>query len=100
VIQAPDAGAKDQVSIVLGMDPQASKAVAVKIGRKKFTMKKFAAGRVWTESASLDRQMVEAMKRYDYMVVNLVSAKGEKVQDTYNLSGFSNAYDAAVKACQ
>jgi invasion protein IalB len=100
VIQAPDAGAKDQVSIVLGFDPQPGKPVALKIGRKRFSLRKFAVGRAWADSDSLDRQMVAAMKRYDWMVVNAVSAKGEKVQDTYNLSGFGDAYAAAVKACQ
>ncbi|HEY4161880.1 MAG TPA: invasion associated locus B family protein [Dongiaceae bacterium] len=100
VIQAPDAGAKDQVSIVLGFDAQQGKPVAVKIGRKRFSLRKFAVGRAWADSNSLDKQMVAAMKRYDWMVVNAVSAKGEKVQDTYNLSGFGDAYDAAVKACQ
>jgi invasion protein IalB len=105
VIQAPDAAAKDQVSVVLGFLPQDGKNVTVTIGSKpgkgkKYTLKKFAVGRAWADSDSLDRQMVAAMKRYDWMVVNAVSAKGEKVQDTYNLSGFGDAYAAAVKACQ
>ena len=100
VIQAPDAAAKDQFSIVLGFAPQDGKPVAVKIGRKRFTLKKFAVGRAWADSEKQDRQMVDAMKRYDWLVVNAVSAKGEKVQDTYNLSGFGNAYAAAVKACR
>jgi invasion protein IalB len=105
VIQAPDAAAKDQVSIVLGFPPQAGKPIGVTIGAKpgrgkKFSLKKFAVGRAWADSDRLDRQMVDAMKRYDWLVVQLVSAKGEKVQDTYNLSGFSDAYSAAVKACR
>ena len=105
VIQAPDAAAKDQISIVLGFAPQDGKPVTVTIGAragkgKKFTLKKFAVGRAWAETAGLDKQIVAAMKRYNYLVVNAVSAKGEKVQDTYILSGFGKAYDAAVKACK
>jgi len=105
VIQAPDAAAKDQVSIVLGFAPSDEKPVNVTIGAKagrgkKFTLKKFAVGRAWAESDSKDRQLVDAMKRYDWLVVYSVSAKGEKVQDTYNMSGFGDAYDAAVKACK
>jgi invasion protein IalB len=105
VIQAPDAAAKDQVSIVLGFAPADDKAVNVTIGAKagrgkKFTLKKFAVGRAWAESDSKDKQLVDAMKRYDWLVVYSVSAKGEKMQDTYNLSGFGDAYDAAVKACK
>jgi invasion protein IalB len=105
VIQAPDAAAKDQVSIVLGFVPQDGKPVTVTIGGKpgrgkKYTLKKFAVGRAWADSDKLDRQMVDAMKHYDWLVVNLVASSGAKVQDTYNLSGFGDAYDAAVKACK
>ena len=105
VIQAPDAAAKDQVSIVLGFAPMDGKTVNITIGAKagrgkKFTLKKIAVGRAWADSAKLDKQVVDAMKRYDWLVVYASSAKGEKVQDTYNLSGFGDAYDAAVKACK
>jgi invasion protein IalB len=105
VIQAPDAAAKDQVSIVLGFAPQDDKSVSITIGPKagrgkKFTLKKIAVGRAWADSAKLDKQVVDAMKRYDWLVVYASSSKGEKVQDTYNLSGFGDAYDAAVKACK
>jgi hypothetical protein len=105
VIQAPDAAAKDQVSIVLGFLPQDGKNVTVTVGAKagkgkKFTLKKFAVGRAWAESSGQDKQIVAAMKRYNYLVVDATSKKGEKVRDTYYLSGFGKAYDAAVKACK
>jgi invasion protein IalB len=105
VIQAPDAAAKDQVSIVLGFAPQDGKIVTVTVGAKagkgkKFTLKKFAVGRAWAETGGQDKQIVSAMKRYNYLVVDAVSSKGEKVRDTYILSGFGKAYDAAVKACK
>ena len=105
VIQAPDAAAKDQVSIVLGFLPQDGKNVVVTIGSKagkgkKFTLKKFAVGRAWADSSGQDKQIVSAMKRYNYLVVDAVSKKGEKVRDTYYLSGFGKAYDASVKACK
>lgn len=105
VIQAPDAAAKDQVSIVLGFLPQDGKNVVVTIGAKagkgkKFTLKKFAVGRAWAETGSQDKQIVSAMKRYNYLVVDAVSKKGEKVRDTYYLSGFGKAYDASVTACK
>lgn len=105
VIQAPDAAAKDQVSIVLGFAPQDGKNLTVTIGAKagkgkKFTLKKFAVGRAWSDSAGQDKQIVAAMKKYNYLVVDAVSAKGEKVRDSYVLSGFVKAYDASVKACK
>lgn len=80
VIQAPDAAAKDQVSIVLGFTPDTDKSVTVTIGAKpgkgkKYTLKKFAVGRAWADSGSQDKQIVTAMKRYNYLVVDAVSAK-------------------------
>lgn len=100
VIQAPDAAAKDQVSIVFGFVPQDGKPVTVRFGRRRFILKKFAVGRAWADTANLDQQIVSAMQRSDWMVVYAVSAKGEKMQDTYNLSGFGKAYAAAVRACK
>ena len=105
VIQAPDAAARDQVSIVLGFLPQDGRNVTVTIGAKpgkgkKFTLKKFAVGRAWAETGSQDKQIVGAMKRANYLVIDATSKKGEKVRDTYNLSGFGKAYDASVKACK
>jgi hypothetical protein len=105
VIQAPDAAAKDQVSIVLGFLPQDGKNVTVTIGAKpgkgkKFTLKKFAVGRAWAETTKQDKQIVSAMKRYNYLVIDAVSKKGEKVRDSYNLSGFNKAYEATVQACK
>ena len=105
VIQAPDAADKDQVSIVLGFLPQDGKNVTVTVGAKagkgkKFTLKKFAVGRAWADTAGQDKQIVSAMKRYDYLVVDSMSKKGEKVRDTYYLSGFVKVYDASVTACK
>ena len=105
VIQAPDAAAKDQVSIVLGFTPQDGKNVTVTIGAragkgKKFTLKKFAVGRAWSDSSGQDKQIVAAMKKYNYLVVDAISSKGEKVRDSYVLTGFGKAYDASVKACK
>jgi hypothetical protein len=105
VIQAPDAAARDQVSIVLGFLPQDGKNVTVTIGAKagkgkKFTLKKFAVGRAWADSSGQDKQIVAAMKRYNYLVVDATAKSGQKVRDTYYLSGFGKAYDASVKACK
>jgi hypothetical protein len=105
VIQAPDASARDQVSIVLGFLPQDGKNVTLTIGAKagkgkKYTLKKFAVGRAWADTGSQDKQIVAAMKRYDYLVVDATAKSGEKVRDTYYLSGFGKAYDATVQACR
>lgn len=92
----------DEVSIVLGFEPKKGNAVLVKIGRKKFRLTKLAEGRAWAKDAAQDRQMVEAMKHADWLVVNATSAaKGNvKTQDTYALAGFAKAYQAMTNACR
>ncbi len=105
VIQAPDAAARDQVSVVLGFLPQDGKNVTVTIGAKpgkgkKYTLKKFAVGRAWADTTKQDKLIVTAMKKSNYLVIDATAKSGEKVRDTYNLSGFGKAYDASVKACK
>src|SRR5215470_13091606 len=75
VIQAPDAAAKDQVSVVLGFTPQDGKNLTLTIGPKagkgkKYTLKKFAVGRAWADSSGQDKQIVAALKRSNYLVVD------------------------------
>ena len=105
VIQAPDAAARDQVSVVLGFLPQDGKNVTITIGAKpgkgkKYTLKKFAVGRAWADTTKQDKLIVTAMKKSNYLVIDATAKSGEKVRDTYNLSGFGKAYDASVKACK
>ena len=83
VIQAPDAAARDQVSIVLGFLPQDGRNVTVTIGAKpgkgkKFTLKKFAVGRAWAETGSQDKQIVGAMKRANYLVIDATSIRSPR----------------------
>ena len=92
----------DEVSIVLGYEPKKNSPVLVKIGRKTFRLTKLAEGRAWAKDDAQDRQMVEAMKHADWLVVNATSAaKGNvKTQDTYALAGFAKAYQAMTNACR
>jgi len=99
VTHFPGIGALDQVSIVLGFEPAKNSPVIAKIGGFTFTLKEIQADRAWVKSRANDRAMVQALRKSNQMVVTASTAKGLKVQDTYDLTGFTKAYRAMSKAC-
>lgn len=99
VTHAAGGGAKDQVSIALGFTPRKGTAVSLRIGKRNYTLQKIQGDRAWASSSSLDRQIVAAMKKADWMTVQATSAGGTKAQDKYSLSGFTKAYSKISRAC-
>lgn len=99
VTHFPEIGALDQVSIVLGFEPAPNSPVIAKIGGFTFTLEEIAADRAWVKSRVNDRAMVQALRKSNQMVVTASTAKGLKVEDTYDLTGFTKAYQAMSKAC-
>jgi invasion protein IalB len=43
--------------------------------------------------------MIELMRKSTQAKISATSAKGSKTLDTFSLSGFSDAYEAAKKKC-
>jgi invasion protein IalB len=72
--------------------------VLIKIGRGSFRLVP-NGDKAWTPSTKEDRRLLRAMIRGATLVMRSLSAKGEKVEDTYSLKGFTRAYTAARKAC-
>lgn len=99
VTHFPEIGALDQVSIVLGFEPAKNSPVIARIGGFTFTLEEIEAGRAWVKSRANDRAMVQALRKSNQMVVTASTAKGLKVEDTYDLTGFTKAYQAMSKAC-
>lgn len=99
VTHFPEIGALDQVSLVLGFEPQAKNPVIAKIGGSTFKFTEVQGDRVWVKSRAEDRTLVQAMRKSNQMVVIAATSKGLRVQDTFSLSGFTKAYQAMSKAC-
>ncbi|WP_374310636.1 invasion associated locus B family protein [Dongia sp.] len=99
VTHFPEIGALDQVSIVLGFSPQAKSPVIVKIGGFTFKFTETEDDRAWAKTRADDKALVQAMRKSNQMVVTATTRKGLKVQDTYDLSGFTKAYQTMSKAC-
>jgi hypothetical protein len=99
VTHFPEIGALDQVSIVLGFEPAKNSPVIAKIGGFTFTLEEIDGDRAWVKSRANDRAMVQALRKSNEMMVTASTSKGLKVQDTYDLTGFTKAYQAMSKAC-
>lgn len=83
------------VSVAAGYDYKKESDVEVTVGTDKFKL--YTQGkRAWSRD---DAAVVKAFKAGKDAVVQGISAKGAKTKDTYSLSGFTKAYDAASKAC-
>ncbi|MBK8160032.1 MAG: hypothetical protein IPK59_15105 [Rhodospirillaceae bacterium] len=99
VTHFPEIGALDQVSIVLGFEPAAKSPVIVKIGGFTVKFTELEEDRAWAKTHANDKALVQAMRKSNQMIVTATTTKGLKVQDTYDLSGFTKAYQTMSKAC-
>ena len=98
VTHRPGVKELDVVSIEAGYDYQKGGDVTLKIGGDAFKL--FASGsNAWAPDSATDKKIVNAMKKGSGMVVTGKSWRGTKTKDTYSLTGFTAAYNAARKAC-
>jgi hypothetical protein len=98
VTQRPAAKARDEVRFVQGYPLVEKGQVKVTIGSDSFLL--FTAGEdAWAPSATVDGELVAAMRKGATMTVEGTSTRGTKTVDTYSLTGFTAALGAATKAC-
>ena len=71
--------------------------VSVQIGDDKFDM--FVSGEWAWPNAKDDARLMAAMKKGARAVLTARSARGTQTQDTFSLSGYTAATDAARSAC-
>ena len=90
----------DVVNFVAGYNFKQNSRVTVKIGNKTFNDLFVDGDKAWAMSAQTDKDIVEAMKKYDKMIVHGTSHKGTATKDTYSLNGFSKAYRAISAKCK
>ena len=55
--------------------------------------------RAWSESTKVDRFLVQSMRRGQKLIVTGISTPGNKIIDTYSLSGFTKALRLIDKSC-
>ena len=93
------------VNVEAGYPYKSNSTVEVVVdGSKTFSLftrnrKADGKGDAWADDDAEDRQLVEAMKAGQRLVVKGTSKKGTLTTDIYSLSGFTKAYKAIRDAC-
>ena len=97
VTHRPAEGTRDEVSVRAGYTYQQASSVTVTIDRNPFRLWT-QGGHAWANTPD-DPKLVAAMRRGNAMVVKGTSTRGTLTTDTYSLTGFTAAYNAASRAC-
>ena len=91
-------GTNHEVSIKAGFNFKKNKDVIFDIDGKK--TKLFPVDdRAWSESSKIDRYLVQSMRKGQKLFVTGTSTPGNKITDTYSLSGFTKALRLIDKSC-
>ena len=91
-------GANHEVSIKAGFNFKGNKDVLFVVDGKK-TILFPVDDRAWSESSKVDRILVQSMRRGKELIVTGISSPGNKIIDTYSLSGFTKALRIIDKSC-
>ncbi len=91
-------GTNHEVSIKAGFNFKKNKDVIFDVDGNK--TKLFPVDdRAWSESTKVDRFLVQSMRKGQKLVVTGTSTPGNKIIDTYSLSGFTKALRLIDKSC-
>ena len=91
-------GSNHEVSIKAGFNFKKNKDVIFDVDGKK--TKLFPVDdRAWSESSKIDRFLVQSMRRGKTLTITGTSTPGNKIVDTYSLSGFTKALRLIDKSC-
>ncbi len=97
------AGTTPEVSVSSGFpfkkDAEVSFAVDKKPVMMLFTSEE-TPEMAWAKSEKDDTTLVGMMKNGNNVIVNEVSSKGTKAQDTYSLNGFTDSYNKMISNCK
>ncbi len=95
----PGDGVSNEVSYLSGYPFKKGSEVKAAVGNKKFTL--FTEGEnAWAPSADDDLALIDAFRRGARAKVEGVSTRGTKTIDTFSLSGFTAALEAAASLCE
>ncbi len=99
VTHRPGEKSFDVVNFVAGYTFKPGSKVTVKIGKTTISRLFTNEDKAWAVSDKVDKELVNAMKKGERMIVHGVSSKGTNTKDTYSLAGFTSAYKAISSKC-
>jgi invasion protein IalB len=95
----PGDGVQNEISYLGGYPFKPGSKVEASVGSDKFSL--FTEGEnAWAPSAKEDGDLVDAFRRGSSAKLEGVSSRGTSTVDTFSLSGFSAALDAAAALCK
>ena len=100
VTHRPAEKSYDVVNFVAGYAYKKDAKVQIKIGKKVIDRMFVDKDKAWAINEKVDRELVNAMKNGERMIVHGTSSRGTDTKDTYSLSGFSAAYQAINSKCR
>ena len=100
ITHRPSEKSFDVVNFVAGYTYKRDAKVEVKIGKTTIDKMFVDKDKAWAVSEKVDKQLVEAMKKGERMIVTGESSRGTQTKDTYSLSGFTAAYRAISAKCK
>ncbi|MFQ5567149.1 MAG: invasion associated locus B family protein [Paracoccaceae bacterium] len=95
----PENNVVNEVSFLSGYPFKEDSQVKASVGSKKFTLNTEGEN-AWAESAEDDAALVDAFRRGARAKIEGVSSRGTKTVDTFSLSGFTAALEAAAALCK
>lgn len=100
ITHRPSEKSFDVINFVAGYDYKSGSKVVVKIGNQTIDEIFTDADKAWAINEKIDKELIDAMKKGQRMIVHGTSSKGNTTKDTYSLSGFLSAYKAINSKCK
>ena len=90
---------KDEVSITSGYQYNIQNSIIAKSGKNKIKFDVKKENFAWIGDTSLERKMVNVMKKGSRIMITGYNQSGSQTIDHYSLMGFTKAYNTAKKSC-
>jgi hypothetical protein len=100
ITHAPQSGVRDQVSYIAGYELKPNSDVSLTIGGQSFSLSVLQKDRAWAKDATIDKALIDAMRKGNSLTIKGTSSRGTEITDTYSLVGFTKAYQAISAACK
>jgi hypothetical protein len=91
-------GIRNQISVLLGYDLEDQASITVTVGSRQFQL--FAKDdKGFVGDATSELQLIDAMKRGNFMTVTAKTKDGTETTDTYSLIGATAAVNSMANGC-
>jgi hypothetical protein len=89
----------EEVSLFIGYTFKAGGDASIEIGPRQFLL--FTQGdKAWVRSVTDERDLTEAMRSGDTLLVKGSSENGARTEDRYRLRGLKEALERSAKECE